>query len=149
MLPVLFYGCETCTLTRDLKWRLNSFGTRSLRRILGYSLSDFVSNKRLPRETQRSFATCIVREHQLRLHGHVACFPDADPAHQILSAREPHKWRRPMGRPRASWLQYVYQHLKEMEMGQASAWGMARRRPLEYWQKVVAGTCCSGTCPHT
>ena len=35
VLPVLFYRCENWTLTRDLRWRLNSFGTRSLRRILG------------------------------------------------------------------------------------------------------------------
>ena len=28
-------------------------------------------------------------------------FPDADPAHQILSAMESREWRRPMGRPRA------------------------------------------------
>ena len=75
------------------------------------------------------FVTCIVREHQLPLYGHVARFPDADPAHQILSVREPREWRRPMGRARASWLQQVDQHLKEMGMGQASAWGMARRGP--------------------
>ena len=31
VLPVLLYGCETWTLTRDLRWRLNSFGIRSLR----------------------------------------------------------------------------------------------------------------------
>ena len=60
------------------------------------------------------FVTCIVREHQLRLYGHVARFPDANPAHQILSAREPREWRRPMGQPRASWLQQVNRHLKEM-----------------------------------
>ena len=40
-----------------------------------------------------------------------------------------------MGRPHASWLQQVDQHLKEMGMGQASAWGMARRRSLEYRRK--------------
>ena len=56
----------------------------------------------------------IVREHHLRLHGHVAHFPDADPAHQILSARESREWRRPMRRPRASWLQPVDWHLNEM-----------------------------------
>ena len=43
------------------------------------------------------FVSCIVCEHQLWLYGHVARFPDADPAHQILSAREPREWRRPMG----------------------------------------------------
>ena len=95
------------------------------------------------------FVTYIVRERQLQLYGHVACFPDAAPAHQILSVREPHEWTWPMGQPRASLLQQVDQHLKEMGMGQASAWGMARRRPLEYRRKVDAVTCCSGACSHT
>ena len=94
MLPVLLYRCEAWTLTRDLRWRLNSFGTRCLRRILGDRRSDFVSSERLPRATQMRFVTCIVRECQLRLYGHVARFPDADPVHQILSAREPREWRR-------------------------------------------------------
>ena len=62
--------------------------------------SDCVSNEWLLRKTQMRFVTCIVREGQLRLYGHMARFPDADPAHQILSAREPREWRRPMGRPR-------------------------------------------------
>ena len=44
VLPVLLYGCETWTLTKSLRSRLNAFGTRSLRRILGYRWSDFVSN---------------------------------------------------------------------------------------------------------
>ena len=35
MLPVLLYGCDSWTLTRDLRQRLNSFGTSSLRKILG------------------------------------------------------------------------------------------------------------------
>jgi len=72
------------------------------------------------------FVSCIVRERQLRLSGHLAHFPDADPAYQILSARESREWSRPMGRPSASWLQQVDLHLKEMGIGQASAWGRAR-----------------------
>ena len=36
VLPFLLYGCETSPLTRHLRWRFNSFGTRSLRRIVGY-----------------------------------------------------------------------------------------------------------------
>ena len=107
VLPVLLYGCETWTLTRDLRRRLNSFGARSLRRILGYRWSDFVSNEQLLMETQMRFVICIVRERQLRLYGPVARFPAADPAHQILSARESREWRRRMGRPHSSWLQQV------------------------------------------
>ena len=117
VLSVLRYGSETRTLTRDLRWRLNSFRTRSLWRILCYRWSDFVSNERLLREIQMRFVTCIVREPQLQLYGYVARFPDADPAHQILSVKEPREWRRPMGQPCASWLQQI----KEMGMGQASA----------------------------
>ena len=134
------------TLTRDLRRQLNSFGTRSLRRILGYRWSDFVSNERLLRENQMRFVTFIVHELQLQLYGHVADFTDSDPAHQILSAREPHEWRGPMGQLCASWLQEVDQHLKEMGMSQAFAWEMARRRPLEYRWKVDAAMCCSGAC---
>ena len=95
------------------------------------------------------FVTSIVRKHQLRLYGDVIRFPDADPAHQILSARESCEWRRPMGRPHASCLQQVDRHLKEMGMGQGSAWGMARRRPLECRRKVDAATRCSAACSHT
>ena len=49
VLSVLLYGCETWTLTRDLRWRLNYVDTRPLRRILGYRWSDFVPNERLLR----------------------------------------------------------------------------------------------------
>ena len=38
-----------------------------------------------------------------------------------------------MGRPRASWLQQVDRHLKEMGMGQASAWGMFKRRTSRFF----------------
>ena len=145
----MLYGCETWTLTKDLRRRLNSFGTRSLRRILGSCWSDFMSNEQLPRETQTRFVTCIVHEHQLWLYGHMPRFPDADPAHQILSVRESREWRRLMGRPRASWLSQVDRHLKEIGMGQEYAWGMARWRPLEYRRKMDAATRCSGACSHT
>ena len=73
VLPVFLYGCETWTLTRDLRRRLNYVGTRSLRRILGYRWSYLVSNERLMRETQMRFVTCIVRERQLWLKPEWTC----------------------------------------------------------------------------
>ena len=93
VLPVLLYRIETWILTRNLRLRFNSFGTRSLRRTIGFGWLDFVSNKRFLRETQMRFVTCIIRERQLRVCGRVARFPDADRTHQILSAREPREWR--------------------------------------------------------
>ena len=96
-------------------------------------------------ETQMRFVACIVCEPQLRRYGYVDRFPEADAAHQIRSVREPHEWRRPMGRPCASWLEQVDLRLKEMVMGQASACGIVKRRPLEFRQKVYSATRCSGT----
>ena len=70
--PGLLYSCETWTLTGELRRRLNSFGTMSLRRILGYRWHDYMSDDLVLREAGLSQATCIVRERQLRLYGHVA-----------------------------------------------------------------------------
>ena len=39
VLPVLLYGCETWTLTDDLKRRLDSYGSSSLTNILGLSVA--------------------------------------------------------------------------------------------------------------
>ena len=36
VLPVLLYGCETWTLNSDLKRRIDAFGNKCLRRIMGY-----------------------------------------------------------------------------------------------------------------
>ena len=149
VLPVLLYGCESWTLTGDLGRRLNVFGTKSLRRIIGYRWSDFISNDRLLGEGQMRLVTCMVRERQLRLFGHVARFAEADPANRILNARDPRGWVRPVGRPRLSWLQQMDGHLEDLGMGRAAARRLAIRRPKEFRKKVDAATRCRGVCPHT
>ena len=58
-------------------------------RILGYRWHDYVSNDLLLRKAGLRQVTCIVRERQLRLYGHVARLPAEDPSHRILSCRDP------------------------------------------------------------
>ena len=78
-----------------------------------------------------SQVTSIVRERQLRLYGHVARLPAEDPDHRVLSCRDRRGWSVPRGRPHASWLRQVESYLKDAGMaGLASAWAMARRRPI-------------------
>ena len=48
----------------------------------------FVSNQRLFRETDSRPITSIVRQRQLRLYGHVARYPEADPACRVVSVRD-------------------------------------------------------------
>ena len=65
--------------------------------------------------------TCVIRERQMRLHGHVARFPVDDPARRILSAGEPSGWIRPRGRPCDTWLRQVDRYFAEMGMGRVAA----------------------------
>merc|ERR1712035_37813 len=102
VLAILLYGCESWTLNNDLERRLDVFGTKSFRRIMGYRWDDFVSSERLFHETASRPITSIVREYQLQLYGHVTRLLDVDPAHRVLSIRHNPEWRQPMGRPRNS-----------------------------------------------
>ncbi|KAF7653639.1 hypothetical protein LDENG_00080410, partial [Lucifuga dentata] len=107
VLPVLLYGCETWTLTSDLRQQLDVFGIWSLWRILGYRWFDFVLNERLLREARMRPITSIVRERQLRHYGHVAYFSEDDPECRCLIAEDPSDWTRSRGHPRNTWLRQM------------------------------------------
>ena len=141
VLPVLLYACETWRLNKDLERRLDSFGTKCLRRIMGYRWYDYVTNERLLRETESRHITCIVRQRQLQFYGHVARFKDVDPAHRVISERDPPEWRRPRGRPQNSWLRNVDRHCRELlGIGQMDAWRLARRDPSACRRRLTAAT---------
>ena len=139
ILPVLLYGSETWTLSSALESRLDAFCNKSLRRIMGYSWQDHVSNRRLHRETGMGPVTCIIRDRQLRLYGHLARLPVDDPAHQVVSLRDNPGWRRPVGRPRRSWLGQLDETCREeLEMGRVPAWRLASRDPRGWKRRVDA-----------
>ena len=140
VLPVLLYGCETWTLNASLRRRVDAFGTRSLRRIMGYSWREGVTNQRLLHETGSRPITSIVRQRQLRLFGHVARLPEADPAHQVLSVADNPGWRRPRGRPYCSWLEQIDKSLEMLGMGRGPAWDLARGDRLEWRRRVREAT---------
>ena len=99
VLPVLLYGCETWTLKEALKRRLDSFGTSSLRKILGYRWYEFMSNDRLLEETSMKNISELVFERRMSMFGHAARLSPNDPAHRILSCGNPPGWKRGRGRP--------------------------------------------------
>ena len=141
VIPVLLYGCETWTLNADLKRRIDAFDSNSLRRIMRYRCDDFVSNEWLYRETDSRPITSIVRQRQLRLYGHVARYPEADPACRVISVRDDPTWRRPRGRPRNSWLRQVDASCWELfGTGREPARRLARRDPQEWRHRVGEAT---------
>ncbi len=132
---------ETWTLNRDFDRRLDAFGSKCLRRIMGYRWNDFVSNQRLLHETGSRAVTSIVRERQLRLYGHVARLSDVDNAHRVLSVRDNPEWRRSRGRPRNSWLGKIDRSCRDrLGKDRTAAWEFARGDRLSWWRLVSEAT---------
>ena len=71
---------------------------------MGFCWNDYASNQRLLRETESWPITSIVRKRQLRLYGHEAHYPEADPGHWVVSEKDNPEQRKPRGRPQSSWL---------------------------------------------
>ncbi len=108
---------------------------------MGYRWNDFVSNQRLLHETESRLVISIVRERQLQLYGHVVGLPDVDPAHRVRSVRDNPGWRRPIGRPRNSWLGEVDRSYQELlGMGRMVAWGLARGDHPSWRRRVSDAT---------
>ena len=128
---LLLYGCETWTLNTDLKRRIDVFGTRYLRRIMGYWWYNFVANQRLFYKTVSRPITSLVRQHQLPLYGHVARYSEADPACRVASVRDNPTWGKPRGRPQNSWLrQFDASCWESLGMGREHA-----RRDRHEWRR--------------
>ncbi|KAG2456575.1 NUFP1 protein, partial [Polypterus senegalus] len=149
VLPVLLYGCETWTLSSDLRRRLDSFGTVSLWKILGYCWFDFVSNERLLMESRMRHITCIVRERHLRHYGHVACFTEGDATCKILFVGDPSGWTRPRSRPCNTWLWQIEGNFQKVGLDRVSAWGIANWDPELFRHVVRAAMLCTSVCSLT
>ena len=108
-----------------------------------------VSNQRLFHETDSRPITSIVRQRQLRLYGHVARYPEADPACWVVSVRDSPTWRRPRGRPQNSWMRQVDASCWELlGIGRETAWGLARRDRQEWRRRVGEDTRPPAYAPH-
>lgn len=119
VLPVLLCDCETWTLNSDLVRRVDVFGTKCLQRVVGYCWNDLGLNQRLFHETESRFVTILVCEHQLRLCGHMAQFPDVDNVYRVVFVRDNPEQRTPRGRPHNSWLGQV---VRSLRMGRVVMW---------------------------
>ena len=129
VLPVLLYGSETWTLTKKLRARLDAFGTINLRRILGYKWNDFIPNTQVLQESSMTNISKLVLERQKSLFGHVARFPETDPAHKILSCGNPPLWKRGRGRPPHTWLKQLDSYFAEVGTTRERAWALAMGDP--------------------
>jgi len=110
ILPVILYGAETWSPTRQLARNLDAFYQWCLRRILGISWRNRISNEEVRRRTDQPPLTDIIRTTHLKYFGHIArADPSMDHSRALRAsvAPLPRDWKRRAGRPRHTWLRTV------------------------------------------
>jgi hypothetical protein len=107
ILLVVFYGCETWSLTLREEQRLRVFENRVLRRICGPKRDEATGEwRRLHNEELNDLYSSpniiqVMKSRRMRWAGHVACMGEKRGAYRILVGRP--EGRRPRGRPRHRW----------------------------------------------
>jgi len=139
ILPVLLYGCEKLTVSKTLAKRLDAFDAWCLRKILRIPYTRHTTN-----DTVMSITGCLpvsekVKSLRLRFFGHLArSAPEEDhyyPCHRRRAAL-PSDWRRPVGRPRSTWLTAIDEDVQPQNFGVHTAWRKAKDR--DAWHQVVS-----------
>ena len=145
ILPVVLYGAETWSPTRQLARNLDAFDQWCLRRILRIPWRARISNEEVRRRTDQPPLTQIIHTARLKFFGHIAR-ADASMDHsRALRASVtplPRDWHRRSGRPRHTWLRTIESDLAPLNIGLATAYHRAQNR--QAWSKLV-GTATSTT----
>ena len=138
ILPVLLYGAETWTITSTVEKKLDAFDNWCLRRILRITYTSHVTNKEVRKRTAQPEISSTIRNRRLRQFGHIARGKPLSDHTRALRASingPPRGWKRPLGRPRHTWLRTITDDLRPLNLGLFSAWSSAQNR--QKWRSLV------------
>ena len=138
ILPVLLYGAETWTITGSIEKKLDAFDMWCLRRILRIPYTRHTTNREVRERTGQPEISSSIRSRRLRQFGHIARGnPRADHTRALQACMNgpPRGWKRPVGRPRHTWLRTVEDDLRPLNLGPFSAWKTAQNR--QKWRSLV------------
>ena len=104
VIPIALYGCETWTLNKSDLSKLQAFGMKCLRAVLGVTWREHITNKEIAIRTTRSeeYIVDIVRQRQRAWLGHVLRMDGSRLPKMSIQAHS-HSTRC-RGRPRKSWV---------------------------------------------
>jgi len=112
---------------------IDAFDMWALRKILRIPYIRHVSNSEV-----RNCRPHMVTDRRLRFFGHIALSSPTQDHHQAVSAairKPPPDWRRPVGRPRHTWLRAVESNLRPLNIDLSSAW--RKTANWDAWRSVV------------
>ena len=111
ILPVVLYGCETCSLTLQEERRLRVFENKVLRRIFGPRRDEVTGDcRRLHNEEINDLYSSpniaqVLKSRRIRWAGHVARMGEEWRVYRVLLGKP--EGKRPMGRPRRRWVDNI------------------------------------------
>jgi len=129
ILPVVLYGCETCSLTLREERRLRVFQNRVLRRLFGPKRDEVTGEwRKLNNEELRDLYSLpiivrVVKSRRMRWAGHVVCMGEGRGVHRVLVGKP--EVKRPLGRPRRKWEDDIKMALRELG-GVETGWSSLR-----------------------
>ena len=97
VLSVLLYGCESWSLTKRLQQRILAAENRFLRRLLGITWRDHITNEHVRDITRQPSILDTIKKRRWFWLGHVLRMPDSAPPKQVINL-ELQGFRHP-GRP--------------------------------------------------
>jgi len=121
-------------ITKNDVRKIDALDQWCLRMLLGINWQQHVRNDEVRRLTKQPHLSAIVQSRRLSLFGHIARMPDETDAKQILAASLAGNWRRPLGRPRITWMKIIQQDLKFSDLSMDDAVDLAQNRPL--WRSM-------------
>ncbi|KAJ4428983.1 hypothetical protein ANN_25979 [Periplaneta americana] len=119
ILPVVLYGCETWILTLREEQKLRVFENKVLRKIFGAKWDEVTGEWRKLHNAELhvlySSPDIIrnIKSRRLRWAGHVARIGESRNTYRVLDGRP--EGRRPLGRPRWRWEDYIKMDLREVK----------------------------------
>jgi hypothetical protein len=138
ILPVVLYGCETWSLTLRKEHRLGVFENRVLRKIFGPRRDVTVEWRKLHNEELHDLYSSpsivrIIKARRMRWTGHVTRMGEKRNAYRLLMGKP--EGRRPLGRPRRSWLDNIRMDLVEVGWSEVDCICLAQDR--DRWRALV------------
>ena len=78
----------------------------------------------------QSFTRTHARIRRLTFFGHLARMHENADASRAVFGPPPENWRRPLGRPRTTWMKNIHDDLSSLDLGIHEARDLVENRPL-------------------
>ena len=105
VISTLLYGAETWALRATDEARLNAFGAKCIRRILGIKWSDYIPNHELYQKSKQVPIAKTIRKRRIQWFGHIMRMEDSRITRKMLNWNPKGTAKR--GRKKANWLNNV------------------------------------------